>query len=93
MVRFLALSNVYGTMFRINIFLSVISGHNFSARLMSNLDGVVTMRVTMRINSLSKLEIEIFIPQCNFLRNEYSNIGYNARWTKEMLVIAWRVQD
>lgn len=80
----MALSNVYGTMFRINIFLSVISGYNFSVMIiMSNLDGVVTMRVTMRINSLSKLEIEIFIPRCNFLRNEYSNIGYNARWTRK----------
>lgn len=33
------------------------------------------MHLTMRINSLSKLEIHIFIPQYNFLNNEYSNVG------------------
>lgn len=53
----------------------VISDHKFSEKLVSNLDGVFTTHLTMRINSLSKLEIHIFIPQYNFLNNEYSNVG------------------
>lgn len=64
---------------RINIFLfaCVISGHKFSVKLIFNLQNYYAY-LTTRINSLSKLEIDIFILRYNFLNNEYSNVGRQA---------------
>lgn len=56
---------------RINIFLFCVC--DFRTQILGEIN--IQSSKLIRINSLSKLEIDIFILRYNFLNNEYSNVG------------------